>query len=201
MVGGGGQQLAVAQRPSADSRTSPGTSWVLTTSRKSGPPGGNHTPHNRQPQRRAPLRRRPPLPAVRPAGPGGWRRPGRLHAPEAARTGPVSASRRSHVLMPRGGAGSTGKWPLTGFLAGESPNQTWGAMLTDLNGLKAVGLFWSTIDSGVAGSSIAQPADMPGGTLASAFVVGPPKTQKTPVLGALDPFRFCSCVPSICHLA
>ena len=97
-----------------------------------------------QRQHRAPPRRRPPLPAVRPAGPGGWRRPGRLHAPEAARTGPVSASRRSHVLMPRGGAGSTGKWPLTGFLAGESPNQTWGAMLTDLNGHKAVGIILPT---------------------------------------------------------
>ena len=96
------------------------------------------TAHTRERQHRAPPRRRPPLPAVRPAGPGGWRRPGRLHAPEAARTGPVSASRRSHVLMPRGGAGSTEKWPLTGFLAGESPNQTWGAMLTDLNGHKAV---------------------------------------------------------------
>ena len=43
--------------------------------------------------------------------------------------------------------------------------------------------------------AIAHLADMPGGTLASAFVVGPPKTQKTPVLGVLDPFRFCSCRP------
>ena len=51
---------------------------------------------------RAPPRRRPPLPAVRPAGPGGWRRPGRLHAPEAARTGPVSASRRYLSWSPRG---------------------------------------------------------------------------------------------------
>ena len=41
----------------------------------------------------------------------------------------------------QGGCRLNGKWPLTGFLAGESPNQTWGAMLTDLNGLKAVGLF------------------------------------------------------------
>ena len=46
--------------------------------------------------------------------------------------------------MPRGGAGSTGKWPLTGFLAGESPNQTWGAMLTDFNGQKAVGISLAT---------------------------------------------------------
>ena len=36
------------------------------------------------------------------------------------------------------------KLPLTGFLAGESPNQTWGAMLTDLNGHKAVGLLLPT---------------------------------------------------------
>ena len=55
-----------------------------------------------QRQHRAPPRRRPPLPAVRPAGPGGWRRPGRLHAPEAARTGPVSASRRYLSWSPRG---------------------------------------------------------------------------------------------------
>ena len=102
---------------------------------------GSTQPPRVRTQHRAPPRRRPPLPAVRPAGPGGWRRPGRLHAPEAARTGPVSASRRSHVLMPRGGAGSTGKWPLTGFLAGESPNQIWGAMLTDFSGHKAVGIF------------------------------------------------------------
>ena len=59
-------------------------------------------PHSGQPQRRAPLRRRPPLPAVRPAGPGGWRRPGRLHAPEAARTGPVGASRSYLSWSPRG---------------------------------------------------------------------------------------------------
>ena len=102
MVGGGGQHLAVAQRPSADSRTSPGTSWMLTTSRKSGPPDGNHTPHNGQPQRRAPLRRRPPLPAVRPAVRGGYRRSGRLHAPEAARTGPVSAFRPYFSWTPQG---------------------------------------------------------------------------------------------------
>ena len=103
------------------------------------PPRGTQGPRprvdtapTRDRQHRAPPRRRPPLPAVRPAGPGGWRRPGRLHAPEAARTGPVSASRRSHVLMPRGGAGSTGKWPLTGFLAGPSVNWAWVAIPTDL---------------------------------------------------------------------
>ena len=78
---------------------------VLEELRTPGP--GSTQPPRVQRQHRAPPRRRPPLPAVRPAGPGGWRRPGRLHAPEAARTGPVSASRRSHVLMPRGGAGST----------------------------------------------------------------------------------------------
>jgi hypothetical protein len=42
------------------------------------------------------------LPAIRAAGPGGWRRPGRLHAPEAARTGPVSASRSYLSWSPRG---------------------------------------------------------------------------------------------------
>ena len=40
--------------------------------------------------------------------------------------------------MPTGGAGSTGKWPLTGFLAGVSPDQTWGTTPTDINGHKAV---------------------------------------------------------------
>ena len=63
---------------------------------------GVDTAYTRDRQHRAPPRRRPPLPAVRPAGPGGWRRPGRLHAPEAARTGPVSASRRYLSWSPRG---------------------------------------------------------------------------------------------------
>ena len=103
------------------------------TPREVSSPGiGVDTANTRDRHHRAPPRRRPPLPAVRPAGPGGWRRPGRLHAPEAARTGPVSASRRSHVLMPRGGAGSTGKWPLTGFLAGASVNWAWAVIPTDL---------------------------------------------------------------------
>ena len=126
-------------------RTSPGPSCDLTTSRNSGPRSRADTAPTRERQHRAPPRRRPPLPAVRPAGPGGWRRPGRLHAPEAARTGPVSASRPFSRTYAQGGCRLNGKWPLTGFLAGESPNQTWGAMLTDLNGLKAVGIFWPTI--------------------------------------------------------
>ena len=66
------------------------------------PPTGAHTPHNRQPQRRAPLRRRPPLPAVRPAVRGGYGRSGRLHAPEAARTGPLSAFRPYFSWTPQG---------------------------------------------------------------------------------------------------
>ena len=67
-----------------------------------GPPTGAHTPHNGQPQRRAPLRRRPPLPAVRPAVRGGYGRSGRLHAPEAARTGPLSAFRPYFSWTPQG---------------------------------------------------------------------------------------------------
>ena len=110
-----------------------------------------------QRRHRAPPRRRPPLPAVRPAGPGAWRRPGRLHAPEAARTGPVSASRPFSRTYAQGGGRLNGKWPLTGFLAGESPNQTWGAMLTDLNGLKAVRLILPTIAIGRY-SLVQQPA-------------------------------------------
>ena len=127
-----------------------GTPLLMTSEQAPAPVEGWHTPGSqlirigvdtaptRERQHRAPPRRRPPLPAVRPAGPGGWRRPGRLHAPEAARTGPVSASRPFSRTYAQGGCRLNGKWPLTGFLAGESPNQTWGAMLTDLNGLKAV---------------------------------------------------------------
>ena len=79
-----------------------GTSCYFSEAGKSEPPTGNHTPHNGQPQRRAPLRRRPPLPAVRPAVRGGYRRSGRLHAPEAARTGPVSAFRPYFSWTPQG---------------------------------------------------------------------------------------------------
>ena len=81
---------------------SAGPRGQVTDRGKSGPPTGAHTPHNRQPQRRAPLRRRPPLPAVRPAVRGGYRRSGRLHAPEAARTGPVSAFRPYFSWTPQG---------------------------------------------------------------------------------------------------
>ena len=75
---------------------------LYNTPRASTPGSGSTQPPRVGTQHRAPPRRRPPLPAVRPAGPGGWRRPGRLHAPEAARTGPVSASRSYLSWSPRG---------------------------------------------------------------------------------------------------
>ena len=92
----------MANESGEDLSASPGPCPYFTTSRKSGPPDSAHTPHNRQPQRRAPLRRRPPLPAVRPAVRGGYRRSGRLHAPGAARTGPVSAFRPYFSWTPQG---------------------------------------------------------------------------------------------------
>jgi hypothetical protein len=54
----------------------------------------------------APTRTRPRARAVRPARGNPWGRSGRLHAPEAARTGPVNALRRCAPLLygePRGG--------------------------------------------------------------------------------------------------
>ena len=60
-----------------------------------------------QPPHRPPLRR-PPAPwAVRRARHDAPRRSGRLHAPEAPRTGPVSALRR-YCTVSREGAGSNG---------------------------------------------------------------------------------------------
>ena len=50
----------------------------------------------------APTRPRPRARAVRPARGNPWGRPGRLHAPEAARTGPVSALRRYSSWSPPG---------------------------------------------------------------------------------------------------
>ena len=85
------------------------------------PGGGQHTestpttsppadtPPYARPARRAPHRRPPAPRAVRPAGHGAWRRPGRLHAPGAARTGPVSAFRRSPRTISRGGCQLNGK--------------------------------------------------------------------------------------------
>ena len=50
----------------------------------------------------APNRPRPRVRAVRPARGNPWGRPGRLHAPEAARTGPVNALRRCSSWSPPG---------------------------------------------------------------------------------------------------
>ena len=50
----------------------------------------------------APNRPRPRAPAVRPARGNPWGRSGRRHAPEAARTGPVSALRRYSSWSPPG---------------------------------------------------------------------------------------------------
>ena len=50
----------------------------------------------------APTRPRPRARAVRPARGNPWGRPGRLHAPEAARTGPVNALRRCSSWSPPG---------------------------------------------------------------------------------------------------
>ncbi len=55
----------------------------------------------------APTRPRPRARAVRPARGNPWGRSGRLHAPEAARTGPVNALRRFWTVS-RGGAGFNG---------------------------------------------------------------------------------------------
>ena len=67
----------------------------------------------------APTRPRPRARAVRPARGNPWGRSGRLHAPEAARTGPVNALRRSRTYnSQRGGSGSTEIWPLTNFWSG-----------------------------------------------------------------------------------
>ena len=55
----------------------------------------------------APTRPRPRARAVRPARGNPWGRSGRLHAPEAARTGPVNALRR-YCTVSREGAGSNG---------------------------------------------------------------------------------------------
>ena len=59
------------------------------------------TPPYARPARRAPHRHPPAPRAVRPAGHGASRRPGRLHAPGAARTGPVSAFRRLLYVEPK----------------------------------------------------------------------------------------------------
>ena len=66
------------------------------------PPTASLQPPCVQPPHRPPLRR-PPAPwAVRPARHDAPRRSGRLHAPEAPRTGPVSALRRYSSWSPPG---------------------------------------------------------------------------------------------------
>ena len=75
----------------------------ISTSRQVAPPPTEpRQPPYVQPPHRPPLRR-PPAPwAVRPARHDAPRRSGRLHAPEAPRTGPVSALRRYSSWSPPG---------------------------------------------------------------------------------------------------
>ena len=68
----------------------------------------------------APTRPRPRARAVRPARGNPWGRSGRLHAPEAARTGPVNALRR-YCTVSREGAGSNGH---NGHFLGQ-PTRPW----------------------------------------------------------------------------
>ena len=99
----GGQPYGTARPDLHKMEHKPGPRLWLTTAGKSEaqPPGALPSP-GAACAGGAPTRPRPRARAVRPARGNPWGRSGRLHAPEAARTGPVNALRRCSSWSPPG---------------------------------------------------------------------------------------------------
>ena len=76
--------------------------WLTTAGKSEAQPPGALPPPGAACAGGAPNRPRPRARAVRPARGNPWGRSGRLHAPEAARTGPVNALRRYSSWSPPG---------------------------------------------------------------------------------------------------